>query len=531
MGSGETSASETRAILRRFAPDGLAGAAPQVQVARKRLGSIAVTLGAMTALTLPVRLLLVDDLVQYAPEHLRIVLASAGVALDVAMALACLKSSASDSTILRLAYVYAVLRAATLALTPMSSAGPPLLTWALVLVVLLPLVLPPADRRSTVAVCLASLTQPLAHALLASAGYSVTPSELLASAISGLVAAALGLIARDIVARYQVEAQRELGSYDLVSRLGRGGMGEVWAARHRFLARPAAIKLIPQMTKAGSAEVTKRIRRFRREAQVTANLTSPHTVAVFDFGVTEAGIYYYVMEQLRGVDLQELVSREGALSPGRAAFLIHQACDSLAEAHDAGLIHRDLKPSNIFVTRQGIEADFVKVLDFGLVGLQAPLLSQSIDVAITARNMMTGTPAYMSPEMVLGESIDGRADIYALGCVLFFLTTGQMVFPSLRGNTLALAHAHEAPRNPHELEPSLPDDFVELVLMCLAKRPDARPKSAEDLQIRLAALDCFSSWTRDARKSWWDRHFPREATDEMKDAVRRSEEEHTVSPH
>ncbi len=221
---------------------------------------------------------------------------------------------------------------------------------------------------------------------------------------------------------------QEMGSYQLVELLGRGGMGEVWRAKHRLLARGAAIKLIrPELLGAGShAEAYNMLRRFEREAQATAALSSPHTIQVFDFGATADQTFYYVMELLDGRDLQSLVREFGPLPAARALFLLRQVCHSLAEAHARGLVHRDVTPSNIYVCRMGLDYDFVKVLDFGLVKFNG---RRSLEPAESGRfHTTTGTPAFMAPEIILGAEIDQRADVYAIGCVAYYLLTGQPVF-------------------------------------------------------------------------------------------------------
>ena len=227
-----------------------------------------------------------------------------------------------------------------------------------------------------------------------------------------------------------------VGSYSLIERLGSGGMGEVWLARHQLLARPAAVKLVREAT-GGAGEDGHALRqRFAREAQATAELQSPHTVQLFDFGMTDTGSFYYVMERLRGMDLQRMVERHGPLPPERAVFLLKQACRSLSEAHALGLVHRDIKPANLFVCRLGPEYDFLKVLDFGVVSRQG----REPMAPITVAGMVLGTPAFLAPELVSGQgSFDGRADIYALGCVAFWLLTGRPPFEAERRDVAAHA--------------------------------------------------------------------------------------------
>lgn len=210
-----------------------------------------------------------------------------------------------------------------------------------------------------------------------------------------------------------------VGSYSLIERLGSGGMGDVWLARHHLLARPAAVKVIRDAALGGGEDGHVRRQRFAREAQATSELQSPHTVQLYDFGVTDAGGFFYVMERLRGMDLKRLVERHGPLPPNRVVFLLKQVCLSLAEAHALGLVHRDIKPANLFVCRLGAEYDFVKVVDFGVVSRHAAERPQ-----ITTAGMILGTPAFLAPDLVSAQRFDGRADLYALGCVAYWLLTG-----------------------------------------------------------------------------------------------------------
>ena len=233
----------------------------------------------------------------------------------------------------------------------------------------------------------------------------------------------LSIILSHLVWSAQQQA-RKVGSYELEERLGQGGMGEVWRARHHLLARRAAIKLIRPEALGGDQQ-TRRVAlaRFEREAQATASLRSPHTIDLYDFGISDTGVFYYVMELLVGRDMQTLVRDFGQLPPERVLYLLEQVCESLAEAHVAGLVHRDIKPSNIYVCREGLRYDFVKVLDFGLARDRR---AEAVRLTMNTSERLTGTPAYMAPEVILGATeVDPRADIYALGCVAYFLQTGQ----------------------------------------------------------------------------------------------------------
>jgi serine/threonine-protein kinase len=308
----------------------------------------------------------------------------------------------------------------------------------------------------------------------------------------------------------EVAIARALGSYQLEEKLGEGGMGEVWRATHRLLARPAAIKLIRStLTGNASAGVSAEARqRFEREAQVIASLRSPHTVNLFDFGISNDGAFYYAMELLDGLDANSLVRQFGPVPAERAVYLLKQVCHSLTEAQSHGLVHRDIKPSNIFVCRYGEDYDFVKVLDFGIVKTHHD--ASSMDTALTRETVIRGTPAFMAPEQALGaDHLDGRADIYALGCVAYWLLTGHLVFSADSAQGLLLQHIQTpaaAPSSHTELP--VPAELDRIVLACLAKSPDDRPQSARELSLQLEAVDCAVPWSEARRREWWDRHRP-----------------------
>jgi DNA-binding NtrC family response regulator len=297
-----------------------------------------------------------------------------------------------------------------------------------------------------------------------------------------------------------------IGSYSLIEQLGSGGMGEVWLARHQLLARPAAVKIVREAV-VGAGEDAHALRlRFTREAQATAELQSPHTVQLFDFGVTDTGSFYYVMERLRGMDLQRMVERYGPLPPARVIFLLKQACLSLSEAHALGLVHRDIKPANLFVCRLGSQYDFLKVLDFGVVSRQA----RESTVSITVTGIVLGTPAFLAPELVSGDgSFDGRADIYALGCVAFWLLTGRPPFEAGDAMSMLMHHSNTTPLPPSAMsEETIPADVDALVLECLSKAPAQRPANADVLLERLSKLSVADRWEPRHARGWWDLHDP-----------------------
>jgi serine/threonine-protein kinase len=327
---------------------------------------------------------------------------------------------------------------------------------------------------------------------------------------SNYVCAILAYMLARVIHRVNVQLSdaREVGSYRLIERIGAGGMGEVWRAEHRLLARPAAIKLIRSGMLGESQQAREMLaRRFEREARATAALGSIHTVEVYDFGVTEEGDFYYVMELLDGLNLERFVSEFGAVDPGRTVYLLLQVCHSLGEAHARGLVHRDIKPANVFVCRLGPDADFVKVLDFGLVKHTAA--SETISM-LSMEGTVVGTPSYMAPEIALGRpGVDGRTDIYSLGCVAYYMLTGQHVFSSDTPVATALAHVRDAPIPPRlRSEFNVPPALDALIMECLAKDPATRPASAAVLSARLAATVSADAWTPDAARLWWERHQP-----------------------
>jgi serine/threonine-protein kinase len=301
-------------------------------------------------------------------------------------------------------------------------------------------------------------------------------------------------------------AAQDLGRYRLLAPIGVGGMGEVWKASHELLARQAAIKLVRPRTAASSArQADLRVERFRREANVIAGLQSPHTIYLYDFGVSRDRQFYYVMELLDGINLQTLVSTFGPQPVGRVRSIASQICASLAEAHQQNLVHRDLKPSNVMLCKLALTYDFVKVLDFGLAKCAA---CEDI-VQLTMEGTAAGTPGYIAPEVALGEDrVDGRADIYALGCVAYYLLTGTLVFPDSNPMSMALKHVQARPDPPSARTGlPIPADLERLVMRCLEKRPSDRPASAREVAEALEACHLLP-WTQDDAVIWWERYLP-----------------------
>jgi eukaryotic-like serine/threonine-protein kinase len=382
------------------------------------------------------------------------------------------------------------------------------LSWNTIVILVFSMIMPTSPAKMLAASMAAASTDPLATWIAHLRGAEVpslantlvlfTPNYVCA------VVAVWPAYALQCIGRRLREAQ-EMGSYQLVELLGGGGMGEVWRAKHRLLARPAAIKIVrPELLGASSeSEVKLMLRRFEREAQATAALSSPHTIRVFDFGATREGTFYYVMELLSGRDLESLVREFGPLPAERALFILRQICHSLADAHARGLVHRDIKPANVYVCRMGLEYDFVKVLDFGLVKFSG---KTAMTLTMTADHMTSGTPAFMAPEVILGEKeVDRRADVYALGCVAYYLLTGQLVFEADTPMKMLLHHVQTPPIPPSQrTELPIPREMEEMVMACLEKDPARRPQDAEQL-FRLAQR-CGSgvTWDRDAARRWWE---------------------------
>jgi serine/threonine protein kinase/tetratricopeptide (TPR) repeat protein len=298
-----------------------------------------------------------------------------------------------------------------------------------------------------------------------------------------------------------------LASYELETPLAAGGMGEVWLGRHQALGRPAAIKLIRPAALGGS-KAEEVLQRFELEARSTSTLRSPHTIQIYDFGLTDDGSFFYAMELLDGCNLRHLVEKVGPVRAQRAAWILRQACESLEEAHRAGLIHRDIKPGNIHLCKLGLKYDFVKVLDFGLVKLSGE--SGAEEMQLTADGALQGTPAFMPPEVTRGASqVDSRYDIYALGCVAYWLVTGQLVFEALNPLAMMMAHVNSKPVPPSErIGLPLPADFEEVVLRCLEKDPDRRPQSASELYRLLGSCSFEEPWGEEQAETWWLVHSP-----------------------
>jgi serine/threonine-protein kinase len=300
--------------------------------------------------------------------------------------------------------------------------------------------------------------------------------------------------------RQKVRKATELGQYTLLRRIGEGGMGVVWEARHAFLRRRTAIKLLPA-ERAGEDAIA----RFEREVQLTSALTHPNTIAIYDYGRSAEGVFYYAMEFLDGIDVQALVERDGPQPAGIVAHVLGQVCDALSEAHSRGLIHRDVKPANVFLCERGGIPLVAKVLDFGLV---KQLETTSLPTSLSVAHAVLGTPLYMAPEALTDpEGIDARADLYAVGALGYFMLTGTPVFEAGTSIEVFAHHLHTRPVPPSErLRAPVPEDLEALVLACLEKERDRRPPSAAGVSFRLAATGAGRAFTRDAARAAWARY-------------------------
>lgn len=383
------------------------------------------------------------------------------------------------------------------------------LSWICVLVVTYPVIVPNTTAKTLAAALVAASMDFVGLGLTHLRGVELPPASVLVwTYLPNYICAVLALLPSRVITRLgqQVTRARQLGSYQLGEMLGRGGMGEVYRATHRMLARPAAIKLIrPELLGASTPEASHAlVERFRREANAAAMLGSPHTIDLYDFGVADDGTLFYVMELLEGIDLESLVQRFGPLSPERTVHLLLQVCGSLAEAHARGLVHRDIKPSNLQACRVGLEVDFIKVFDFGLVRPEG----QAQESTLTQPGYMAATPAFSAPEVATSRSVDRRADLYSLGCVAYWLLTGRLVFEAENALQMVVHHVRDTPPPPSQHAPHVPAELDAIVMACLAKDPDRRPPDAVALAARLRGLTLHEAWTETRARAWWDQHLP-----------------------
>jgi serine/threonine-protein kinase len=404
----------------------------------------------------------------------------------------------------------------------------PTISWIGVVILMFAAVIPISTRKTIIAGLIAASMNPVGMLIARERGVWHFGSWLDAVMMHWPDYVLIGVavvIARVVTMLGQeVSKAREMGSYQLGDLLKRGGMGEVYRATHTMLARPAAIKLIrPEMLGGDNGDDAQiAVKRFYREAEAAANLRSPHTVELFDFGVTDDETLYFVMELLEGMDLESMVQKHGPLPAARVIHILCQVCESLGEAHARGLVHRDIKPANIHVGHVGIQDDFVKVLDFGLVksvAASSEVSLKALDFGVvksvaagsevspdTAVGSTPGTPAYMAPEMALGETVDGRSDIYALGCVAYYLLTGKLVFEADSAIQTVARHLHHEPVAPSvRAGIEIPQALDRVVLSCLAKNPDERPATAAELSHALRTVD-VQPWSEAQAAEWWARN-------------------------
>jgi eukaryotic-like serine/threonine-protein kinase len=392
----------------------------------------------------------------------------------------------------------------------MPSSTAPVITWTGPVILMFAAIVPSTPMKMFLVGLLAASMDPLGMVIGQATGrYHFGPLiNVLAMHYPNYLLLGVAVVISHVVTRlgHQVTKEREMGSYRLGQLLGRGGMGEVYLATHRMLARPAAIKLLrPEMLAGGDGNAAPlAITRFKREAEAAAKLRSPHTVELYDFGVTEDRTLYFVMELLDGLDLETMVQQYGPLHPARVIHVLRQVCESLEEAHATGLIHRDIKPANIHLGRLGLKYDFTKVLDFGLVKSFAPGGSEYS--LATASGLTPGTPAYMAPEMGDEPRVDGRADLYSLGCVGYYLLTGSLVFEAATALQMYARHLQDAPSPPSaKSRVPLPPGLDQVILACLAKKPEHRPRTAGELSRSLAAI-AIEPWTQEQARQWWEQH-------------------------
>lgn len=393
------------------------------------------------------------------------------------------------------------------------------ISWTCPWIVLFPLIVPATPGKATLAAFSAASIRPLLLLVIAAQSGASPDAAFSAATIIDLVAPnyvcfALAVVGARIVWGYgsHISKARRMGSYRLVEKIGQGGMGEVWRAEHQMLARPAAVKLIlsdPAHESTPGDKPDLIIHRFEREVQATAELRSPHTVVVYDYGYTDDRKFYYVMELLDGLSLQACVERYGPMPPERAVHILRQVCHSLAEAHDRGIVHRDIKPGNIYICRYGRETDFVKVLDFGLVKRLGPQSPKEPE--LTQMGSFAGTPAYTAPEGIRVDrgDVDPRSDIYSLGCVAFWLLTGHTVFDAATTLAMLVQHVKQDPDPPSgHTEFDVPPQLDELILQCLSKEKMGRPGDCEEIEARLMNIQFDRPWTRERAREWWSLHVP-----------------------
>ncbi len=389
---------------------------------------------------------------------------------------------------------------------------PPMPFW-LLLIFTYAMFIPNSWRRAALVIGVMALAPDLlvvgmllAHPEMAAV---MTAMDLVQHVLTMVVAAIAAVFGTHLINRLRREAfeAKQVGQYRLIAPLGAGGMGEVFLAEHQMLKRASAVKLI-RPEQAGDPRA---LARFEREVQMTARLSHWNTVEIYDYGRTEDGTFFYVMEYLPGLSLEELLERHGPLPAERVVHLLRQTCQALREAHNVGLIHRDIKPGNIFAAQRGGLYDVAKLLDFGLVKPVADISSPRL----TQDGTISGTPLFMSPEQARGRGeVDARSDIYSLGAVAYALVCGRPPFERTTPMEVLVAHAHDNVVPPSQLHADVPADLEGVILRCLAKRPEDRFQDADSLEQALSECAAADGWTRSQAAQWWHEH------EQVKDTLR-----------
>jgi serine/threonine protein kinase len=456
-------------------------------------------------------------------EPLNILVLAAGL-ICAAVWLACITGKRTASELETIDSIATIATGSCIGLTAIY--GPPVhrpelaaIMGVIIFLILRAIVIPSSGPRTTTLSAISVLPAIYAayecHAREAPTSYTL-PLPLypaLTAVWAGLGVVAAALASRTIFGlRKKASEAQKLGQYTLGAKIGEGGMGAVYRASHAMMKRDVAIKLLP-FDRAGKEGLV----RFEREVQLTSRLNSPNTIAIYDYGRTPDGVFYYVMEYIDGFSLEDLTVRFGPIGPGRVIHLVKQVCAALAEAHSIGLIHRDIKPANIALCERAGVFDVVKVLDFGLVK------ELGTDSASTTTASLTGTPLYLSPESITApDHVDGRSDLYAVGGVAFWLLTGTHVFEGKTVVEVCSHHLHSKPDAPSErLQAPVPADLEAVILKCLEKDPAQRYASAEALAHALDACENVDDWSDDLAAAWWKLHKT-EADDAKPKIERRS---------
>ncbi|MGC4005133.1 MAG: serine/threonine-protein kinase [Pirellulales bacterium] len=343
----------------------------------------------------------------------------------------------------------------------------------------------------------------VSHNVCSMAADAYDTQMIVSSFLRITLTAVTGVAGVAVINRLRSEAfeAKSLGQYKLRRLIGAGGMGEVYLAEHRMMKRPCAIKLI-RPNKAGDPQA---LARFEREVRATARLSHWNSIEIYDYGRSDDGTFYYVMEYLPGMNLGNIVERYGPLPPERAVYLLTQICDALVEAHDLDLIHRDIKPGNVYSAYRGGRYDVAKLLDFGLA---KPMhTTQTNDLDLTVAGSITGSPLYMSPEQATGDGVpDLRSDIYSLGATAYYLLTGRSPFTGDNPIKIMMAHAMQEPTPPSRVRRELPAELDAIIMKCLSKRPDDRYQCTVQLGRALRATNLGEQWTTERADAWWEAH-------------------------